>query len=99
MDNSTNITIIIHFNGSVIINTEYGENFMFDELTYFLVPQTMLFEELNIGLCQDINISIPKKVVRIRYRCPISNLNNNIQFRAVKISNDMYMQIMFRTYR
>ena len=93
------MTTVVHFNGSVITNTEYGVKFMFDELAYFLVPQTISFEELNVRLCQGINIGIPKRGVRIRYRCLISNLNNNIQFRLVKISNDRDIQIMFRTYR
>ena len=35
MDNSTNITIVAHFNGSVIKNTEQGVIFMSDEPAYF----------------------------------------------------------------
>ena len=99
MDNSLNVTVIVHFNGSVIKNTEEGVIFMSDEPLIIFVPQTMSFEELNIELCQGINKNSPKRVVRIRYRCPISNVNDKIQFRAVKISSDREMQIMFRTYR
>ena len=40
-----------------------------------------------------------KRVVRIRYRCSISNLNNKIQFWSVKISSNREMQIMFKMYR
>ena len=99
MDNSLNVTVIAHFNGSVIKNTEEGVIFMSDEPLIIFVPQTISFEELNVVLYQGINTNIPKKVVRIRYRCPISNLNNKIQFRPVKISSDREMQIMFRMYR
>ena len=91
MDNNTNVTIIIYFNGSIIINTENDVIFMSNEPTYFFVPQTMSFEELNVGLCQGINIGIPKSAMRITYRYPISNLNNNIKFRPVKINNDRDM--------
>ena len=56
MDNSTDITVILHFNGSIIINTEYGVIFMCDEPTCFLIPQIMSFEELNVELCQSINV-------------------------------------------
>ena len=100
MDNSTDITIIAYFNGSVIKNTEHGVIFIYDEPVYFLIPQTMSFEDLNVGdlnvgLCQGIYVSTQKKVVSIRYRCLISNFNNNIQYRPVKISNDRDMQIIF----
>ena len=99
MDNSINITVIAHFNGSIIKNTEEGMVFLFDELLIIFVPQTISFEKLNVVFCQGINTGTLKTVVRIRYRCPISNLNNKIQFRPVKISSDREMQIMFRTYR
>ena len=80
MDNSVNITVIVHFNSSVIKSTEEGVVFKSDESLIIFVPQTISFEELNIILCQGINTGTPKRVVRIRYRCPISNLNNKIQF-------------------
>ena len=99
MDNSTNIIVIAHFNSSIIKNIEECVIFMSDEPFIIFVSQTILFEELNNILCQGINVGIPKRVVRIRYRCPISNLNNKIQFRSVKISSDREMQIMFMTYR
>ena len=99
MDNSSNVTIVAHFNGSVIKNTEEGVIFMSDEPLIIFIPQAISFEELNDVLCQGINTNTPKKVVRIRYRCPILNLNYKIQFRSVKISSDREMQIMFRTYR
>ena len=35
MDNSTNITVVVHFNGAVITNTEQGVIFTSDESTYF----------------------------------------------------------------
>ena len=78
MDNTANVTIIAHFNSFVIKNTEQGVIFMSNEQTYFFVPQTMSFEELNVGLCQAINIDTQKRVMRIRYRYPVSNLNSNI---------------------
>ena len=37
MDNSTNITVIVHFNGAVITNTEQGVIFTSDEPTYFFL--------------------------------------------------------------
>ena len=80
MDNSANIIAIAHFNGTVIKNTEEGVIFMSDELLIIFVPQTISFEELNVVLCKGINASTLKRVVRIRYKCPISNLNNKIQF-------------------
>ena len=80
MDNSTNVTVVVYFNGSVITNTKHDMILIFDKLVYFFIPQTMSFEKLKLGLCQGINIGIQKRVVRIRYRRPISNLNNNIQF-------------------
>ena len=98
MDNNTNITIVVHFNGSIIINIEYSVIFMFHELAYFLIPQTMSFKKLNVGICQGINVGTQEIVVRIRYRCLISNLNN-IQYQPIKISNDRDMQIIFETYR
>ena len=56
MDNSTNVIVVVYFIGSIITNTEQGVIFMSDEPTYFFVPQTMSFEELNVGLCEGINV-------------------------------------------
>ena len=76
MDNSANITVIAHFNDSVIKNIEEGVVFIFDKPLIIFVPQIISFEELKVVLCQDKNTGTLKRVVRIRYRCPISNLNN-----------------------
>ena len=88
MDSSTNVTVITHFNSSVIKNIEEGVIFMFDESLIIFIPQTISFEELNDVLCQSINDGTLKRVVRIIYRYLISNLNNKIQFRPIKISSN-----------
>ena len=59
MDNSVNITVIVHFNSSVIKNIEEGVVFKSDESLIIFVPQTISFEELNIVLCQGKNIGTP----------------------------------------
>ena len=51
MDNSANITVIAHFNGSVIKNIKEGVVFMSDELLIIFIPKTISFEELNVVLC------------------------------------------------
>ena len=58
MGNSANVTVITHFNSSVIKNIEEGVIFTFDELLIIFVPQTISFEKLNIVLCQGINAGI-----------------------------------------
>ena len=83
MDNSVNITVITYLNGFVIKNIEKGVIFMFDKPLIIFVPQTT-FEELNIVLCQGINTGTPKRVVRIEYRCLISNMNNKYSFNRLK---------------
>ena len=55
MNNSTNVTVIAHFNDSIIKNIEECGIFMSDEPTYFFIPQITSFEELNAILCQGIN--------------------------------------------
>ena len=57
MDNNIDNIVIVYFNDSIITNREYGAIFMCDKLAYFFISQTMLFEELNVGFCQDINVS------------------------------------------
>ena len=78
MNNNINVVVVAHFNGFVIKNTEEGVIFMSDEPVYFFVSQTTSFEELNDVLYQGINAGTHKRVVKIKYRCPISNLNNKI---------------------
>ena len=51
MDSSSEITVLIYYNGSVIQNTNEGVIFIFNKQAYFSIPQTMSSEELNIGLC------------------------------------------------
>ena len=60
----------------------------------FLFLELCCFEELNVRLCRDINVGIQKRMVRIKYKCSISNFNSNIQFLPIKISTDKDMQIM-----
>ena len=66
MDNSSNVTVIAYFNGSVIKNTEEGVIFMSDEPFIIFVSQTISFEKLNAVFCQGINTGTLKRVVRIR---------------------------------
>ena len=49
MDNSINVIVVAHFNGSVIKNTEKDVIFIFDKLLIIVVPQTMAFEELKFS--------------------------------------------------
>ena len=98
MDNSSEITVLIYYNRSIIQNTYEGAIFMSSEQAYFFISQIIWFEELNAGLCESINVDTEKRVVRIRYRCPISIVNGNIKYRAVRISSDKDVQVMFRTY-
>ena len=88
MDNSANVTIIAYFNGFIIKNIEECVIFVFDKPLIIFVPQTISFEELNVVLYRGINVNTPKRVMRIRYRCSIANLNNNVfiieEMRSVK---------------
>ncbi|RYR47040.1 hypothetical protein Ahy_A07g032947 isoform A [Arachis hypogaea] len=79
--------------------TNEGVTFICDEPTFFTIPQTMSFVELNAGLCQDINGGSKREVVKIKYRCPISIVNGNIKYQAVKISSDNDMRLLCMTYR
>ena len=71
MDYNANVTVITHFNGSIIKNTDEGVIFMSDKSLIIFAPQNISFEELNIVLCQGINAGSSKRVVRIIYRCRI----------------------------
>ena len=89
MDSSTDITditVLIYHNSSIISNTDGGVTFMFAEQAYFAIPQTMSFGELNAEICESINADTEKGVVKIRYRCLISIINENIKYRAIRIS-------------
>ena len=88
MNRNINITIIVYFNGSITTTIDEGVTFMYDCPTYLLVSQTMSFEELNVELCQNINVSMQKRVERIRFKCPISIINGNIKYRVVTINSD-----------
>ena len=44
MDNSINVTVIAHFNGSIIKNTEECVIFMFDKPLIIVFSQTMSFK-------------------------------------------------------
>ena len=66
MDSSSEIIVIIYYNGYIIQNKNEGVVFMFGEQAYFSIPQTISFEELNTRLCESINIGTEKRVVKIR---------------------------------
>ena len=68
MDNSLEITVLVYSNESIIQNTDEGVIFMSSKQIYFYIPQTILFEELNVELCESINIGTKKRVVKIKYR-------------------------------
>ncbi|XP_057724710.1 uncharacterized protein LOC130940554 [Arachis stenosperma] len=99
MDTSNNIVAIVYFDGSISTATNEGVTFICDEPTFFTISQTMSFVELNAGLCQDINGGNKREVVKIKYRCPISIVNGNIKYQAVKISSDNDMRLLCMTYR
>ena len=92
------VTTIVYFNGSIIISDE-SVIFGCDYPVWVYLSDTISLEELKVELYQSINIGFQKKVEKIRYRCPISNVNGNIKFRAVTINSDRDMRVMFRMYR
>ena len=81
------ITILIYYNGYVTQNTNEDVIFMSNEQAYFTILQTISFEELNVGLCESINVSTEKRMVKIRCRCLISIVNRNIKYWVVRISS------------
>ena len=98
MNSSENSIVIVYFNDSIITTIDEGVAFICDCLAYVLVSQIILFKELNVELCQSINVLTQKRVERIRFRCPISIINQNIKYQIVTINNDKDMRIMFRMY-
>ena len=92
------VTTIVYFNGSI---TTIDESVMFscDYPVWVYLADTILLEELKVELSQSINIDFQKRVGKIRYRCPISNINGILKFRAVTINSDRDMRVMFRMYR
>ena len=91
MNRSTNI--IIYFNSDV--DTSEGVIFVCKKQTCFCIPYTMLFAELDSGLCRCIEAETKKTVEKIRYRCPILIFGNFKQYQPVPISNDDGLQQMF----
>ena len=98
INSNLEITVIVYYNRSVIQNADEGVASMCSEQAYFVIPQTMSFKELNAGFCENINVGTETRMVRIRYMCPILIINGNIKYRAVRISSDKDVRIMFRTY-
>lgn len=98
MDSNANVTIIVYFKRFVIWTAKEDVTFICDEPIYFMIPQTMSFLGLNIGLCQGVNIDTQKKVVRIKYKCSISIVSGSIIYWTAKVSNDNNMWVMFIIY-
>ena len=73
------VTTIVYFNGSIIISDE-SVIFRCDYPIWIYFPDTISLEELKVELCQSLNIGFQKKVKKIQYRCPISNINRNLKF-------------------
>ena len=89
--------IIVYFNGD-ILNTNEGVTFVCERPAYFCIPYTMSFAELEGGLCQCVDADTPKRVEKIRYRCPICIFSGFIQYQVIPISDDNDMQLMFRAH-
>ena len=58
----------------------------------------MSLEELRVELSQSINAGFQKIVGKIRWKCPISNVNRNVKFHTIAINRDGDMIIMFIVY-
>ena len=68
MANSANVTVVVIL---MAILLKIQRN-----MWYLCLMSRLSF--LLLDSCQGINATTPKRVVRIRYMCPISNLNNKI---------------------
>ena len=84
IDSSSDITVLVYYNESIIQHTDQGMILMSSEQAYFSNLQTILFEELNVKLCESINVGTRKRVVKIRYKCPISIVNKNIKYQQLE---------------
>ena len=62
--NNNIVTIIVYFNGSIIISDE-SVIFGCDYPIWVYLPDTISLEELKVELCQSINIGFQKRVEKI----------------------------------
>lgn len=97
MNSSADTFIVIYVNGYVILSADKGVTFFYSQPLRFLIPQIMLFEEINVGFCKGINVSTQKRGVRIKYNSPMI-VSRNIKYRSIKISSDKDIRVMFRMY-
>ncbi|KAL4328897.1 hypothetical protein AHAS_Ahas13G0246000 [Arachis hypogaea] len=63
-----NMSLLVHFDGEVIPYTTEGVKFVCRGLTFFIIPCTMLFVELQNRLCQYTYDDISKRVRSILYK-------------------------------
>ena len=71
---------MVYFNGDILTKTSENVTFICEKPTYFFIPYTMSFANLESGLCQCIEAETPKTVEEITYRCPISIFDDFMQY-------------------
>ena len=55
-----NANIIVYFNGDILTNTSEGMTFLCEKPTYFSIPYTISFAEIESRLCRCIETETPK---------------------------------------
>ncbi|KAL4275115.1 hypothetical protein AHAS_Ahas20G0074900 [Arachis hypogaea] len=91
--------VIVYRNGEIIRNTHEGVRFVCQNPFSFVVPCTMMFIELQNGLCQSMENSILMRVSSILYRNPIIIFGGLIQFDIMPIIDEESMQNIFQIHR
>ena len=77
INSSASIMVIVYFNDFIIRTIDEDVAFICDESIYFMI---MSFAKPNVGLCQGINVSTQKRMVRIKCRCLISIVCRNMKY-------------------
>ncbi|RYQ84879.1 hypothetical protein Ahy_B10g104380 [Arachis hypogaea] len=87
--------IVVFHNGEVVRNTYEGVSFAFENMFLFVVLCTIMFAELQYGLCQSIEADIVKRVTNILYRSLVVVFGDLIQFEVMPIIDEISIQRIF----